>query len=456
MADQTGTPIPDGATIGTPEVGAAIPQGAQVGSPNGDGTFSSALKGFWSQVGPTFDPRTYMGTPNSLPGSVKGAMAIPGQEKDAQADAQKTFADPKSSESDKFDSIVHMIPLVGPQLKQMDDLHKQGKDGEAYGQMAGMMAQILGPHVMGKMGTMGADLADAAATKVSPNVSKVMNQYVGLQPSDLAKFQRTIPNLPEDIGDTVYKEAVQQNGGKIPPTLPKMKDAIDGRIKQLVAAQEAKVQGTMSHAPSTDLTHMLLDHSINLMDEINSKYGPDPAKTGAVSHNLDNLNTQYGGMANPEQMLQMRRNIKPDSFDPNTPNIDTRYKQMLYHDLNDKITGALPPDQAAQFRQTNNVIHRLIIASEAAGEKISKGNMKAEAVTKSASRVISPSKIVEAVPNDAALRHETAARQALSGGLKAGATAVRNTIGNPTFNSALSGAGYVAGNQDRGSDASKQ
>lgn len=427
-----------------------------------------ALKGLWEGGLQPFlhglNPTTYL--PDShgkvpIVSDVKNtAAASLNTAKGAMDDAQHV-TNSNGSISDKaasyFRDMHYAIPVIGPALKQMDDLQSQGKSSEAYGQAAGLIVQILGPHVLPKTISGVADTLDRAGVKVAPRVSNMMNQYIGLQPSDLQKFKRTIPTEPEEIGNTTYQQAGFKN------TLPEQKASIDAAIQRLLDQQHGRINqasqpvttdsmaltngqkvlgngqkmlmsdnqnpgpGMVSHTakPTADVQRILKDSSADLLDEVLGSGRADDATLKAIVHNHETLNRTYAGHLTPNEMLEMRRGIKPKNFAPDTTDINQRFRQIVYHRLNDEIQGMLPDDQASHFRSTNNQIHRLITASEAAGEKLTKQGMKYDTPVKSGTKIASPSKWSDMVPNDTIIPREFKARTALSGGLRNAAAASR-------------------------------
>lgn len=400
--------------------------------------------------------------------------------KGAMNDAQ-SVTHSNASTADKaaayFKDMHYAIPVLGPALKQMDDLQSQGKSSEAYGQAAGLIGQILGPHILPKTIAGVADTLDRAGVKVSPRVSNMMNQYIGLQPSDLQKFKRSIPTEPEEIGNTVYQQAGFKN------TLPEQKASIDAAIQRLTAAQEARINaasqpvttnsmalengqkvlgngqkmlmadnsnpgpGMVSHTakPTADIQQILRDSSANLLDEVLGSGRADDATLKAIVHNHETLNRTYAGHLTPNEMLEMRRGIKPKDFSPDTTNINQRFRQLVYHSLNDKIQGMLPDDQASAFRASNNQIHRLLTASDAAGEKLTKMGMKEDSNLKG---IVHPKQAVEkAIDSRPAQRFK--AQSALSSGMRNAADTLKSGSGVARFIQAPDLADQPGNNNDQ-------
>ena len=118
--------------------------------------------------------------------------------------ARKVDSDPKSTFGQQFDAGLYLIPGVGEQLKTMDDLAKNGQDQRAYGQAAGLLASILGPKAAeATSGPMLAKLVNRTA-EISPNVSRLVNNSIGLKASDLNGWEKVRPGSAHEIGATVY------------------------------------------------------------------------------------------------------------------------------------------------------------------------------------------------------------------------------------------------------------
>jgi hypothetical protein len=80
----------------------------------------------------------------------------------------------------------------------------------------------------------------------------------------------------------------------------------------------------------------------------------------------------------PTEMIEARNKIGKTITDwnPNTQDVGQRYRQMVYHDLNNKTQTLLPSEEADAFRANNRIINRLLIAKDAAGRSIVSGELK--------------------------------------------------------------------------------
>ena len=204
-------------------------------------------------------------------------------------------------------------------------------------------------------------------------VAKMMNQYLGLNLNDLPKYERVRPGSASEVGSTVYNET----GGKFQPTLQKQYDAIDGAIKGKTAATDALVAGAPATAKS-DVHNMIVQAGSDLIDELRDKPGTTEAMLDSITPMVDRTMKAASQEMTPAQMLQFRREVGAQikSFKPTTPSAAERFHQMLYHDLNDEIAGHLNPNDQGAFQSGNRTVNRLIIARDAAGEKLTRGDLK--------------------------------------------------------------------------------
>jgi hypothetical protein len=208
-------------------------------------------------------------------------------------------------------------------------------------------------------------------SKVSPRVAKLMNDYLGLHMNDLPKYERMRPGTAAEVGSTIYKEAGMASN------LNKQKALIDQAIKDKVAANDS-VFKLLPPAATSDVHHTILNAGANLLDELASTPGITEENLNSAGRLVDDFLQRNGKDMTPQQMLEMRRNIGKDirNWNPNTANAKERFNQMLYHDLNDQMMGHLSPEDADKFMRNNRTINRLIIGSQAAGEKLNKGDLK--------------------------------------------------------------------------------
>ena len=207
--------------------------------------------------------------------------------------------------------------------------------------------------------------------KVSPRVARVMNDFVGLQMSDLPKYERVKPGSAAEVGSTIYRESGMKNN------LTAQKAAIDSAILRNQAANDTMIQA-VDPARKSDVASLIYQSGANLLDEL-AENGATESQLKAVDPLVEGVLAEHGHDMTPAEMLDMRRAIgnKVMNWNPSTAGIPDRFRQMLYHDLNDTIAGHLEPEQQAAFQGNNRTINRLVIGSQAAGEKLNKGDLKA-------------------------------------------------------------------------------
>jgi hypothetical protein len=204
--------------------------------------------------------------------------------------------------------------------------------------------------------------------KAIPKVYKAINNYIGLKPSDLPKWGRTAEEA-EKIAQTVHTEAGIQK------TLEAQKAAIE-------TARAAHDQATLKlvQAPGgkvTDFHSVAIDRAVKLLDEV-EKEGVPQEQINAIDKNLKGITDNLKERMNPEELLAAKRNISSQitTWDKSTTNIRQRYLQGLYADINHAIESALPKEEAAAFRGHNQIQTRLIVAREAAKEKLAAQALK--------------------------------------------------------------------------------
>ena len=207
--------------------------------------------------------------------------------------------------------------------------------------------------------------------KVSPRVGQMMNDFVGLQMSDLPKYERVRPGSAAEVGSTIYREAGMKNN------LAAQKAAIDTAILRNQAANDGLIQA-VDPAKKSDVTSLIYESGANLLDEL-AENGATESQLKAVDPLVEGVLAEHGRDMTPAEMLAMRRSIggKVMNWNPGTAGVSDRFRQMIYHDLNDSIASHLEPEQQAAFQGNNRTINRLVIGSQAAGEKLNKGDLKA-------------------------------------------------------------------------------
>ena len=211
-----------------------------------------------------------------------------------------------------------------------------------------------------------------AGSKALPKAWAKINSYIGLSTSDMPKWERLSPGKAEEIGKTVMEQG-----------------ALRGTLEETYAATEAareKINGQTEKLVNTAIAKQVPVHSIlkgigkNLEKEIITS-GQDVA--GTATKALDANLQEFTGITKPnmstKEALELRRKIQKEikwNQIADTMNVRQRFLGELYSSLNDGIERALNPQDASEFSRLNKTQSRLIIARDAAGERLAKEEMK--------------------------------------------------------------------------------
>ena len=306
--------------------------------------------------------------PHALLHPIQTAQAaIPGDE--ADDNYQRVKNDPHSNFAQKAAAFLEAaIPVAGPAAKDIQDKYSSGDHAGALGAAASLAGSVLAPEALaGKAGSIATGL-DRAGSAMSPSVSGLLNQHIGLQMSDLPKFARSNPARAADIGNTVFNETGIKN------TVAEQKAAIDGAMKGRTAATEDMLN--QAGGSPIDGSHLLYHHALQTMQDLHSA-GATESQLGAIDPNFEGLHDEFGKVMTPREALDMRRTIgsKVKDWNPGTQNPTQQFLQNVYHGLNDKIEGALPDGTKQLYRENNRIVSNLRTASDAAGEKLTKGEL---------------------------------------------------------------------------------
>jgi hypothetical protein len=257
--------------------------------------------------------------------------------------------------------------------------------GAAYG---GFVGEGIARDAAGKPRSAGAELAAGAeqgafelggigagklfekiGAAALPKVIKGVNNYIGLKPTDLPKWGRTVEDSNE-IARTVLNEC------GIKKTLPMQRDAIEA-ARALRNTQTERIVASPS-GRLVDLDAKILDRAVELDKAVSLGEFPETTK-GMIDANLEEMQRVAGehgasatGKMTPAQMHAMRKSIQQQikDWNPETTNPRQWFLQKIYHDLNDSIAQGLPEAEARAFRSNNKIQTNLIIAREAANKKI--------------------------------------------------------------------------------------
>ena len=198
--------------------------------------------------------------------------------------------------------------------------------------------------------------------KAIPRITRSVINYIGLKPADLPKWGR-IAEEAESIAKTVLNEAGVQK------TLPAQRDAIEAARLAHDAATEKLV--AMPGGKVTDFHSVALDRAVKLLDDV-EKEGVPQEQINAIDKNLEGITENLKEHMTPEELLTAKRDIAKQitTWNTETTNVRQRYLQGLYRDINDAIKKALPADAAKEFAHHNQIQTQLIVAREAAQEKL--------------------------------------------------------------------------------------
>ena len=235
--------------------------------------------------------------------------------------------------------------------------------GEEHPVQAGITTGVFGA---------GGEAASQTLSKVAPAaIAKsraLMNRYIGLTQSDLPKWSRFKAGSMEDIGKTVIEKV------GVKATLPEQYAAIE-TVRDNVETQT-------DHMLS-QVTGKLVPLHANLQ-AISNKLAKDLLLSGrdstgsaikALNANIQEFKGAYNPNLTVQESLELRRNIgKQIKWNQLATTDDVRQMVMgeMYSSLNESIENALPSGIAKKFAENNKLQQRLIIAREAAGEKINK------------------------------------------------------------------------------------
>jgi hypothetical protein len=227
----------------------------------------------------------------------------------------------------------------------------------------------------GAVGEAGAQVLSKVAPKAVEKSYQLMNRYIGLSKSDLPKWDRLKPGTAEDIG-----KAVINNVG-VKGTLAEQHAAIEVARDNVNTATEhmiSQVKGKL-----VPLHANLQTISDNLAKDLLLE-GRDSTGTAikALNANVQEFKGAYNPNLSVQEALDLRRTIGKQikwAQLATTDDIRQRVMGQLYSSLNDSIEQALPADVAKKFAANNKLQQRLIIAREAAGEKLNAQAMKKDA-----------------------------------------------------------------------------
>lgn len=204
-----------------------------------------------------------------------------------------------------------------------------------------------------------------AIKKSGPKIYESVNRYIGLQKTDLPKWERLSLEDAQEVGKTVAERAG-------------IKGTLDEQAKAIEAARSGIQDET--DALITSSTGRLVNLHGNLR-AIKTKLTQDILKRGldvggsatrAVAANEAEF-MNYAPNLTAKKALELRQTIGKDihwNSLADTTDIRQMYLAELYSSLNEGIKNALGTADAARFSSLNRQQSRLIIARDAAREKI--------------------------------------------------------------------------------------
>jgi hypothetical protein len=324
---------------------------------NGVGQF---VKGVWEQTGaPLLHAVAH--PIDTVADAIPNAIS---SEKRMLAHADDVNNDPHSTVAQHIDAGLYALPVVGETLKNMDDMNRQGKHAEAYGQASGLLASLFGPEALKAASGPAMSKLAAQTAEVSPRVSKLVNNSIGLKASDLSDWDRTHVGNVHDIGATVYNEAGFKS------SLPAQKAAVEDALQRNVAGTQKIVGDASTPGNVYNPDHTLLDMGEAVKDKFAETGSHTPEQIqSAVDAVKKALSPQLSRDMTPAELVEARNSMAKGitDWDPNTQNIGQRYRQMVYHDLNQKLETRLSPADADAFRANNRIVNQLLTAKNAIG-----------------------------------------------------------------------------------------
>lgn len=225
--------------------------------------------------------------------------------------------------------------------------------------------------VMGSAGEYGGQVWSKISKEAMPKAAEAVNRHIGLARTDLPQWQRFKVGSTEAIG-----KAVLDHVG-IKPTLAEQHAAIEATRDAINTDTQRTLKAVPSRSVPIDaiLTNVRDDVAKEIRNQGTDYLGRTASLDAQVA---DMRKLLFGSTAtnphvNVDTALSIRKNLRPNFKTPavNTlPNVNDMLHTRLYESINDSIKSALPPDAAKTFTDNNALQHKLIIARDAAGEKL--------------------------------------------------------------------------------------
>jgi hypothetical protein len=233
--------------------------------------------------------------------------------------------------------------------------------GEAHPVEAGAVTGMFGA---------GGEAASQVLKSVAPSViaksNALMNRYIGLQKSDLPKWERFKPGSADDIGKTVIERVgVKRTLAEQHAAIESVRDNVNAETEHMLSQVKGKL--VPFHANLQSISDKLAKE---LFLAGQDKTG---AAVAALNANIQEFKEIYNPNLTVQEALKLRRIVGQQvkwSQLSSTENVRQMVLGEMYHTLNDSIENALPTGMARKFAANNKLQQRLIIARDAAGEKL--------------------------------------------------------------------------------------
>lgn len=218
-------------------------------------------------------------------------------------------------------------------------------------------------------GTLTPKILEKAGAAAGPRALKAMNNYIGMSRSVLPKFGRTVENA-ENIARTVLNEA------GVAKNLPAQREAIEA-ARQKVDSNMVSMLQNVAKQKVVSAKSIIRQIGQQEADRLTRE-----AVTGgqaAVNANVAALEKSLPrDFLNASELLTWRREFQKNITDWSTEsqNVEQRFLQNVYHEVNDAIVRALPKAEAAAFKNANRIQNRLIYARTAADSTMLKEGLK--------------------------------------------------------------------------------
>jgi hypothetical protein len=222
----------------------------------------------------------------------------------------------------------------------------------------GLLEGVGGPLMSKALGAMG----KAAEAGIDSSMAKLL----GLKFAKNPRLGRATAEQIEKIANVVN----QHVGGAA--TLPRLAEKISAVKEAMNQTTEHLIQNTPG-ARLVPFDTIVTDTAIKAQDIARATGREGYVKP--IDELYDVLLKKLPSNAQPKDILELRRTLLKESDNSGQavwPAGTKKFRLMLYHDLNDAIGKALPPEQAAKFASNNANVSKLIMAEDAVKERLAK------------------------------------------------------------------------------------